>query len=41
MMMVIPGLNVVDVGPLGHDYGDVVQSSGLVMIMDEYCAPIG
>ena len=41
MMMVNPGLNVVDVSPLGYDDGDVVQSSGLVMIMDDCCAPIG
>ena len=41
MMMVNPGLNVVDVGPLGYDDGDVVQSSGLIMIIDDCCAPIG
>jgi hypothetical protein len=41
MMMVIPGLNVVDVSPLGYDDVDVVQSSGSVMIMDDCCAPIG
>ena len=41
MMMVNPGMNVVDVGPLGYDDGDVVQSFGLFQIIDYFCVPIG
>ena len=41
MMMVNPGMNVVDVGPLGYDDGDVVQSFGLFQIIDFFCVPIG
>ena len=41
MMMVNPGLNDVDVGPLGYDDGDVVQSLGLFQIMNFLCVPIG
>ena len=41
MMMMVPGLNVVDGGPLGHDDGDVVQASVFILIKDECCARIG
>jgi hypothetical protein len=41
MMMMVPGLNVVDGGPLGQDDGDVVQSSVFILIKKKCCAPIG
>ena len=41
MMMMSPGLDDVDVGPLGCDDCDVVQSFGLFQIIDYFCVPIG
>ena len=41
MMMVNPGLNVVDVGPLGYDDEDVVQSCGRFTDYELFCSPIG
>ena len=41
MMMMSPGLNDVDVGPLGYDDEDVVQSCGRFTDYELFCSPIG
>ena len=40
-MIMSPGLNDVDVGPLGYDDEDVVQSCGRFTDYELFCSPIG